>query len=65
MVCDYKVFDYQKDDPTVMFERQPIGDAGKVRLKFDGPLLVVPGETRELAFQAIDFHGKSGNNEEV
>jgi hypothetical protein len=29
MVCDYKVFDYLKDDPTVIFERQPIGDAGK------------------------------------
>jgi len=29
MVCDYRVFDYSKDDPTIMFERQPIGDLRK------------------------------------
>jgi NDP-sugar pyrophosphorylase family protein len=28
-VSDYKVFDYLKDDPTIMFERQPIADLGK------------------------------------
>ena len=26
MVCDYKIFDYLKHDPTIMFERQPIAD---------------------------------------
>lgn len=54
MVCDYKVFDYLKADPTIMFERQPLADLGN-RLRFDRPVLVVPREMRELAFQAIDF----------
>ena len=27
----------------------------EIRMRFDGPLLVVPRETRELAFQVIDF----------
>jgi glucose-1-phosphate cytidylyltransferase len=26
MVCDYKLFDYLRDDPTVMLERQPMSD---------------------------------------
>ena len=26
MVCDYRVFDYLKDDPAIMFERQPIAE---------------------------------------
>jgi len=26
MVCDYKIFDYLKHDPAIMFERQPIAD---------------------------------------
>jgi len=29
MVCDYKVFDYLKDDPMIMFEEQSIGDLGE------------------------------------
>jgi phosphoglycerol transferase len=29
--------------------------SGEIRMRFDGPLLSVPRETRELAFQAIDF----------
>jgi glucose-1-phosphate cytidylyltransferase len=24
MVCDYKLFNYLTDDPTIMFEREPI-----------------------------------------
>jgi hypothetical protein len=30
----------------------------EIRMRFDGPLLVVPRETRELAFQTIDFQWK-------
>ena len=30
----------------------------EIRMRFDGPLLVVPRETRELAFQVIDFQWK-------
>jgi len=30
----------------------------EIRMRFDGPLLVVPGETRELAFQVVDFQWK-------
>jgi len=61
MVCDYKVFDYLKDDPMIMFEEQSIGDLGE-------PTEIWPSSTgcsrrtRELAFEAIDFHGESGNN---
>ena len=29
--------------------------SAEIRMRFDGPLLIVPRETRELAFQAIDF----------
>jgi hypothetical protein len=33
----------------------------EIRMRFDGPPLIVPGDTRELAFQAIDFQwGESG-----
>jgi hypothetical protein len=28
---------------------------GEIRMRFDGPLLIAPGDKRELAFQAIDF----------
>jgi hypothetical protein len=30
----------------------------EIRMRFDGPLLVIPRETRELAFQLIDFQWK-------
>jgi uncharacterized membrane protein len=29
--------------------------SGEIRMRFDGPLLIVPRDRRELAFQAIDF----------
>ncbi len=29
--------------------------SGKIRMRFEGPLLIVRGETRKFAFQAIDF----------
>jgi hypothetical protein len=29
--------------------------SGEIRMRFDGPLLIAPGDTRELAFQAIEF----------
>jgi phosphoglycerol transferase len=29
--------------------------SGEIRMRFDGPLLIAPGDMRELAFQAIDF----------
>jgi hypothetical protein len=32
--------------------------SGEIQMRFEGPLLIVPGETRELAFQAIDFQWK-------
>jgi len=44
-------------DPVEFHDRfvlQP-HSSGEIRMRFDGPLLVVPGETRELAFQVIDF----------
>ncbi len=44
-------------DPVEFHDRfvlQP-HSSGEIRMRFDGPLLIVPGETRELAFQAIDF----------
>jgi hypothetical protein len=38
----------------------------EIRMRFEGPPLIVPRDTRELAFQAIDFQWKeSGNNDEV
>jgi hypothetical protein len=37
-----------------------------IRMRFDGPLLAVPRETRELAFQAINFQWEErGDNDEV
>ena len=42
-----------------------IADLREIRLRFDGPLVVVPGETRELAFQQLIFSEKSENNEET
>jgi hypothetical protein len=30
----------------------------EIRMRFDGPPLIVPGDTRELAFQTIDFKWK-------
>ena len=55
-------------DPVEFHDRfvlQP-HSSEEIRMRFDGPLLVVPGETRELAFQAIDFQWEeSGNNDEV
>jgi uncharacterized membrane protein len=47
-------------DPVEFHDRfvlQP-HSSEEIRMRFDGPLLVVPGETRELAFQAIDFQWK-------
>ncbi len=44
-------------DPVEFHDRfilQP-HSSEEIRMRFDGPLLIVPGETRELAFQAIDF----------
>jgi hypothetical protein len=32
--------------------------SGEIRMRFDGPLLIAPGDTRELAFQAIDFQSE-------
>ena len=38
----------------------------EIRMRFDGPVLAVRRETRELAFQAIDFQWEEmGNNDEV
>jgi len=44
-------------DPVEFHDRfiLPPHSSGEIRMRFDGPLLIVPGETRELAFQAIDF----------
>ena len=39
------------------FDLQPHSSV-EIRMRFDGPLLVVPGDTRELAFQTIDFQWK-------
>jgi hypothetical protein len=44
-------------DPVEFHDRfvlQP-HSSGEIRMRFEGPLLVVPGDPRELAFQAIDF----------
>jgi phosphoglycerol transferase len=44
-------------DPVEFHDRfvlQP-HSSEEIRMRFDGPLLVVPGDMRELAFQAIDF----------
>jgi len=30
----------------------------EIRMRFDGPPLIVPGDMRELAFQTIDFKWK-------
>jgi hypothetical protein len=55
-------------DPVEFHDRfvlQP-HSSEEIRMRFDGPLLVVPGETRELAFQAIDFQWEeSANNDKV
>ena len=44
-------------DPVEFHDRfvlQPLSSV-EIRIRFDGPLLIVPGDPRELAFQAIDF----------
>jgi hypothetical protein len=44
-------------DPVEFHDRfvlQP-HSSGEIRMRFDGPLLIVPRDRRELAFQAIDF----------
>jgi phosphoglycerol transferase len=44
-------------DPVEFHDRfvlEPRSSA-EIRMRFDGPLLIVPTDTRELAFQAIDF----------
>ena len=55
-------------DPVEFHDRfvlQP-HSSKEIRMRFDGPLLVAPGDMRELAFQAIDFQWEeSGNNDEV
>ena len=55
-------------DPVEFHDRfvlQP-HSSGEIRMRFDGPLLVIPGETRQLAFQATDFQWEEmGNNDEV
>jgi hypothetical protein len=44
-------------DPVEFHDRLVLEphSSGEIRMRFDGPLLIAPGDTRELAFQAIDF----------
>ena len=47
-------------DPVEFHDRfvlQPHSSV-EIRMRFDGPPLIVPGDTRELAFQTIDFKWK-------